>query len=206
MDMNETPEVIVPRYEFRAFAQSFGKVVEAIRKRANPDFIRESTDTYLVSKGNNAHNIKLRTGQIDMKDLIRVKDGLEQWYPALKENFPIAAGVILGSIFPALGVSMPSLEREQYSAEQLLQEVIWPHPEVQQAEVFKQRFHFMIEGCMVELNNLLINGAAISSVAVEAVESEAVLRVRDMVGLGPYENVNYLKAIKRILGLAPLAR
>jgi hypothetical protein len=75
---------------------------------------------------------------------------------------------------------------------------------VRQARVFKQRFHFTIENCLVEINELLINGAAIRSVAVEATDAAAVLRVRDMVGLQPYENVNYLQAIKRILGLAPL--
>ena len=57
---------------------------------------------------------------------------------------------------------------------------------------------------MVEINDLPVNGAAIKSVAVEAANAAAVLRVRDMVGLRPYENVNYLLAIKRILGLAPL--
>ena len=90
------------------------------------------------------------------------------------------------------------------TAKQFLLEAIWPHPEVQPARVFKQRFHFVIEGCMVEINELLVNGAAIKSVAVEAADAADVLRVRDMIGLQPYENVNYLIAIKRILGLAPL--
>jgi exopolyphosphatase/guanosine-5'-triphosphate,3'-diphosphate pyrophosphatase len=136
--------------------------------------------------------------------LIHVEQGLEQWYPALKLDFPAASKHIDEEIFSVLKVQAPALSREIYTAEQFLLEAIWPHPEVRQARVFKQRFHFVIEGCMVEINELLVNGAAIKSVAVEAADAADVLRVRDMIGLRPYENVNYLLAIKRVLGLAPL--
>ena len=202
--MSESPEIVIPRYEFRAFANSFGRVIGAIRGRAAPEFIRESTDTYLVTTGNDTHNVKLRYNQLDVKELIHVEQELEQWYPALKLDFPVAARRISEEIFPALKVQAPALSRETYTAEQFLLEAIWPHPEVHQARVFKQRFHFVIEGCMVEINELLVNGAAIKSVAVESADVAAVLRVRDMVGLRPYENANYLVAVKRILGLAPL--
>ena len=204
MDMGERPEIVIPRFEFRAFAQSFGRVIGEIRRRATPELIRESTDTYLVTTGNDTHNVKLRYNQLDVKELIHVEQELEQWYPALKLDFPVAARRISEEIFPVLNAQAPALSRETYTAEQFLLEAIWPHPEVDQARVFKQRFHFVIEGCMVEINDLLVNGAAIKSVAVEAADAAAVLRVRDMVGLRPYENVNYLLAIKRILGLAPL--
>lgn len=204
MDMIDDAKVIVPRYEFRAFAQTFGKVIDEIRGRASPELIRESTDLYLVAKGNDMHNVKLRSEQLDIKKLINVQDGLEQWYPALKLSFPVEAVRISEEIFAALKATIPNLSRISYTMEQFLEEIIWPHPEVHQASVFKQRFHFLIEGCMVEINELLVNGAAIRSVAVEAADAEAVLQVRDLVGLRPYENVNYLKAIKRILGLAQL--
>jgi len=202
--MSEQPEIVVPRFEFRAFAQSFGQVIGEIRGRAAPDFIRESSDTYLVTASNDTHNVKLRYNKLDVKVLIHVEHGLEQWYPALKLDFPVEASRVSEEIFPNLKVQAPTLTREMYTAEQFLQEAIWPHPEVRQARVFKQRFHFIIENCLVEINELLINGAAIRSVAVEAPDAAVVLRVRDMVGLRPYENVNYLQAIKRILGLAPL--
>ena len=202
--MSENLDKIIPRYEFRAFAHSFGRVIDEIRERAATEFIRESTDIYMVTAVNDTHNIKMRANLLDVKVLINVKQGLEQWYPALKLDFPVAAREIRKEIFPALKVETPDLGRELYTAEQFLLELVWQHPDVRQARVFKQRFHFIIEGCMVEINELLINGAAIKSVAVEGVDAAAVLRVRDMVGLRPYENVNYLLAIKRVLGLAPL--
>jgi hypothetical protein len=204
VNMNENNEKIIPRYEFRAFAQSFGQVIDEIRNRANPELIRESSDTYLVTRINDTHNVKLRYDQLDIKELVNVQDGLEQWYPALKLNFPVEAAHIKDKIFSNLKIESPTLERDLYTEAQFLEEVIWPSPKVQQARVFKQRFHFTIEDCMVEINELLVNGAAIGSVAVEAEDAEAVLRVREVIGLQAYENVNYLQAIKRILGLAPL--
>lgn len=204
MDKGSHPEKAIPRYEFRAFAQSFGRVIDNIRERAAPEFIRESTDIYLVSAGNDTHNIKLRFNQIDVKSLVHVEQELEQWDPVLKLDFPVSATAISENIFPALKLEAPTIENETYTAEKFLLEVMWPDSRVVQARVFKQRFHFIIEGCMVEINDLLINGAAIKSVAVEAVDKTAVLRVRDMIGLLPYENVNYLLAIKRIVGLSPL--
>lgn len=202
--MNENNEEIIPRYEFRAFAQSFGQVIDEIRNRANPELIRESNDTYLVTRINDTYNVKLRTDQLDIKELINVQDGLEQWYPTLKLDFPLESAQIREEIFSKLKATSPALERDLYTETQFLEEVIWPNPEVQQARVFKQRFHFTIQDCMVEINELLINGAAIRSLAVEAEDADAVLRVRELIGLQSYENVNYLRAIKRILGLARL--
>jgi len=202
--MEKGSELIIPRYEFRAFAHSFGQVIDNIRVRSEIEFIRESRDIYLVTAVNDTHNVKLRYNQLDVKALINVEEELEQWYPALKLDFPVEAKRISEEVFPALKVEAPVLAREMYTADQFLRETIWPHADVQQARVFKQRFHFKIEGCMVETNELLVNGAAIKSVAVEAADAGAVLRVREMVGLQAYENVNYLLAIKRILGLAPL--
>ena len=203
--MTVNADTIIPRYEFRAFAQSFGRVVDAIRSRSACEFIRESTDTYLVTAVNDSNNVKLRYNQLDVKALMTVEQTLEQWRPVLKIDFPVPAARISDDIFPLLGGAAPVLPLENYSAEQFLDEVAQPHSEVRLARVFKQRFHFTIGECRVEINHLLINGAAIQSIAVESENLTAVLTVRDALGLGPYQNVNYLLAIKRILGLSPLS-
>jgi hypothetical protein len=203
--MTADVNTIIPRYEFRAFAQSFGRVVDAIRSRSACEFIRESTDTYLVTAVNDSNNVKLRYNQLDVKALMTVEQTLEQWRPVLKLDFPVPAARISDDIFPLLGIAAPVLPLENYSAEQFLDEVAQPHSEVRLACVFKQRFHFTIGECRVEINQLLINGAAIQSIAVESENLTAVLTVRDALGLGPYQNVNYLLAIKRILGLSPLS-
>ena len=70
--------------------------------------------------------------------------------------------------------------------------------------VFKRRFGFTINGCITEIAQLLINGAAIQTVAVELENIDAILKAEEILGLTEYENVNYLLAIKRIIGLEPL--
>ena len=202
--MGSDSEVIIPRYEFRAFAQSFGRVVDEIRGRSACEFMRESTDTYLVTAVNDSNNVKMRYNQLDVKQSMHVEQGLEQRRPVLKLDFPVPAANIRDDIFPLLAVDAPALSREVYTGEQFLEEVAQTHDQVRLAQAFKQRFHFNIGLCRVEINHLLINGAAIQSVAVESEDKTAVLNVREIIGLGPYENVNYLLAIKRILGLAPL--
>lgn len=63
---------------------------------------------------------------------------------------------------------------------------------------------FAIDDCPTEIDEVLINGAAICSVAVESKDVDAVLAVIDKLGLHAYENINYLRIIRRIMGLAPL--
>ena len=79
-----------------------------------------------------------------------------------------------------------------------------PHKDLSAVQVFKQRYGFTVNECMTEIADLLINGAAIRTVAVESSDAEAVLRAKDVLGLTEYENVNYLLAIKRIIGMEPL--
>jgi hypothetical protein len=79
-----------------------------------------------------------------------------------------------------------------------------PHPQLTAVQVFKRRFAFTINGCITEIAQLLINGAAIQTVAVELEDVAAILKAIDILGLTEYENINYLLAIKRIIGLEPL--
>ena len=53
---------IIPRYEFRAFAQNFGMVETNMRKLSKCEMIRESAEVYIVSESNNENNTKYPTG------------------------------------------------------------------------------------------------------------------------------------------------
>ena len=69
--------------------------------------------------------------------------------------------------------------------------------------IFKWRFAFTINGCIAEFSEILVNGASIKSVNVESVDIDAILQAMDMLSLNGYENVNYLLAIKRVIGMEP---
>ncbi|MEA3412167.1 MAG: hypothetical protein U9R74_11605 [Pseudomonadota bacterium] len=141
---------------------------------------------------------------MDIKVLVNETQGLEQWAPRMKGEFPMTLETIRDEVFPAFGVPVPLFERSGYTLDQFQHELVRPHKELTAARVFKRRFGFAVNGCITEIADLLINGAAIRTVAVESEDAGAVLQAMQMLGLGEYENVNYLLAIKRIIGMEPV--
>ena len=194
---------IIPRYEFRTFAQNFGMVETRMRKLSKCEMIRESSEIYIMSAGNNENNTKIRDKKMDIKVFVKEEKGLQQWNPRLKKEFPMTTEVIKNDVFPAFCVDMPGFKRDVYNLDQYLDEIIKPHPQLKAVNVFKRRFAFTINGCKVETARLLINGAAIQTVAVELEDVDAVLKTMEILGMTEYENVNYLLAIKRIIGMEP---
>jgi len=197
-------ESVTPRYEFRAFAQSFGLVEDKIRSFSACEKYRESREVYILSADNNENNTKIRDKRMDIKVLEKKEQGLEQWSPRMKGEFPMAVATLRDEVFTAFGVSVPQFERSRYTLSQFLNEVIKPHRDLSAAQVFKCRFGFTVNGCITEMADLLVNGAAIKTVAVESEDIAMVLQTQEMLGLREYENVNYLLAIKRIIGMEPL--
>ncbi len=195
---------IKPRFEFRAWARNFGKVEEKMRKLAAVEQIRESSEIYIVSAANNENNTKIRDRLMDIKVFVQKKKGLEQWNPRMKGEFPMKASVLTQEVFPAFGGDLPNLERDEYTLSQYLDEIIRPHPQLVPAQVFKRRFAFTVNDCISEIAEIEINGAGLQTVAVESVDVDAILKAMEMLGLDEYENVNYLRAIKRIIGMEPL--
>lgn len=195
---------IAPRFEFRAFAQNFGITEEKIAKLSEVNRFRESREIYILSAGNDKNNIKIRYNMIDIKFLVKEQKGLQLWAPRMKEKFPIRAETIRDAVFPALKADVPVLKRTDYTQKQYLGEIIEPHPELVVAHVSKRRFGYMIDDCIAEIAELLINSAAVKTIAIESIDMDAVLKAKETLGLQKYENVNYVLAIKRILGMAPL--
>jgi len=195
---------IKPRFEFRAFAPNFGIVEEKMRQLASCEKIRESSEIYIMSAGNNENNTKVRDDLMDIKVFVKEEKGLEQWNPRMKGAFPMKAETIKNDVFPAFGVEIPEFKREEYTLEQFLSEIINGHKDLQAVRVFKRRFAFTINGCIAELGEIYINGALIKTVNVESVDIDAIIEAKNMLSLNDYENVNYLMAIKRVIGMEPL--
>jgi hypothetical protein len=195
---------VAARYEFRTFDQGFARVESSIRRQAGNVRYRESPEVYIMSFGNDENNTKIRDGLMDIKVLVNRDRGLEQWNPRMKGSFPLGRDVLLDEVFPAFGVKSPALRRDVYSFREFLGEIVHPHPELAAVSVFKQRWGFEIDGCIAELANVYINGALMRTACLESTNPEQVLRTRSDVHLEGYENVNYLVAIKRVIGMAPL--
>jgi len=196
---------IKPRFEFRAFAQNFGIVEEKMRNLSAIDQIRESLEIYIMSAGNNENNTKIRNDLMDIKVFVQEQKGLQQWNPRMKGQFPMSVDMIRNEVFPAFGVAVPDFKRDVYTLAQYIHEIIKPHPQLAAVNVFKRRMGFTINGCIAELAEVYINGARIMTANLESVDVDAILTAQKMVSLEEYENVNYLLAIKRVIGMEPLA-
>ncbi len=80
-------QTIKPRWEWRTFGQRFGEAEQRLAALA-PQGQQESDEVYLLSSGGG--NVKVRAALMDIKVLKQVNaDGLEQWIPVMKAEFPL---------------------------------------------------------------------------------------------------------------------
>jgi len=199
-----------PRFEFRSFGQNFDKAAKKMAELSAPvpEKVKErhSDEIYIVSKTNDINNTKIRDGKMDIKTYVQTVKGLEQWNPLMKTEFPISKEILENEVFPAFQVDMPELNKKEYTLEEFL-EMIKEHPDLQAVKVHKHRFGYMVNDTICEVANVLINGAKVVSVNSESTEVDDILKTIKDLGLEGVENINYLQAIKRVIGMIdkPLA-
>ena len=198
-------EVSKPRFEFRTFGQDFDAAHARMARLSGfvPEKVweRESDEIYIVSKTNDINNTKIRDGKMDIKTYVQTIDGLEQWNPLMKGEFPIAKEVLVNDVFPAFKVEMPALNKDTYTLEEFLA-MIDAHADLQGVKVHKQRYGYMVNDTICEFGNVLINGAKICTINSESTELDDIKKTMNDVGNGmeSAENLNYLQVIKRIIG------
>src|SRR5262245_60760848 len=116
-------ESIVPRWEWRAFAASFGDADQRFRELP-PGKIQETDELYLLSPTCDA-NVKVRDELMDIKTLEHVDGhGLEQWRPIMKAAFPLPAAEI-AKVCDMLHVA-PLPPRDAYALEPMQAELTHP--------------------------------------------------------------------------------
>ncbi len=192
-----------PRFEFRTFGQNFDDIHALLSRLSMPVpekvWERTSKEIYILSKTNDINNTKIRNGKMDIKTFVQEKEGLEQWNPLMKGEFPISKKVLEEEVFPAFKVEMPKLEKENYTTEEFLS-IIEAHKDLAAVRVAKLRFGYMVNNTICEYAEVLINGARVCSVNSESTEIEDILKTMKDTGMEEYENINYLQAIKRVIG------
>ena len=196
-------EISKPRFEFRAFGQNFDESAKRMARFSVPIpekvWERESEEIYILSKTNDINNTKIRDGKMDIKTYVQTIDGLEQWNPLMKGEFPIAKDVLLKEVFPAFKVAIPTLNKDTYTFDEFMA-MIDAHPDLQGIRVYKQRFGYMVNNTLCEVGNVLINGAKVITINSESTELEDIKKTIVDCKLEGVENINYLQAIKRVIG------
>lgn len=197
-------EISKPRFEFRTFGQNFENASMRMARLSVPVpekvWERTSSEIYIVSRTNDINNTKIRDGKMDIKTYVCTVNGLEQWNPLMKGEFPLSAEVLKKEVFPAFMVDMPSLTKEEYSYDEFM-EMVDKHPDLQAVRVYKQRFGYMVNNTICETGVVLVNGAKLMTINSESTEVEDILKTIKDVGLEGVENINYLQAIKRVIGM-----
>jgi len=84
----------IPKYEFRFFGQSFPELEKQIVEKAHFVADQKMNDVYLLTAADNENNVKIRSGQMDMKVLEETLEGLERWAPYMIGNFPLEMEVV----------------------------------------------------------------------------------------------------------------
>jgi hypothetical protein len=203
-------EISKPRFEFRSFGQNFENAGKRMARLSMPVpekvWERQSDEIYILSRTNDINNTKIRDGKMDIKTFVKEVDGLEQWNPLMKGEFPIPASVLRDEVFPAFMVSIPDIKKEVITYEEFI-DMINAHPDLQAVKVHKQRFGFMVHDTICETGSVLINGARVETINSESTEIEDIKKTIRDIKLEGVENINYLQAIKRVIGMIdkPLA-
>jgi hypothetical protein len=104
---------IEPRFEFRVWGESLAVLRNGLERRATP-VKTVSRETYLIPRGTDRCNAKIRASLIDIKILLSEDRGLEQWQPVLKAAFPLDRTVVASQVFPRLEIRAPQLSKARY--------------------------------------------------------------------------------------------
>jgi len=196
-------EISKPRFEFRTFGRDFDEAAYLMSRLSAPVpkkvWERTSEEIYIVSKTNDINNTKIRDGKMDVKTFVQEVDGLEQWNPLMKAEFPISADVLKNEVYPAFKVEVPAFDKDTYTFEEFM-EMVKSNPDLQAVKVEKQRFGYMVNNTICEVANVFINGASIVTVNSESTELDDIKKTIIDLELEGVENINYLQAIKRVIG------
>ncbi|MCU0939678.1 MAG: hypothetical protein MUC86_11160 [Burkholderiaceae bacterium] len=188
---------IRPRWEWRSFGARFG-AAEARIAQLPASAAQDSDEIYLLCES--GANVKIRDELMDIKQLREVDaDGLEQWTPVMKAGFPLPAADT-AAVLRALGLPPPAALRDAYSQDEFLAAFAPPGGPVRVVPVHKRRVRYTVGGCMAELSEVVADGQATRTLAVESEDATAVVAAVRGLGLGDYLNTSYPRGLKALLG------
>jgi hypothetical protein len=192
-------ENIIPRWEWRTFGSNFGDAETNIRKYPEGK-TRESDEIYILSEVS-MDNTKIRDGLMDIKTLQQINDDkLEQWMPIMKGKFPIKKDEI-EKVFVSFKVPTPEFKKDEYSFDEFINELIKSQEKLNAVNVHKKRTGFTINNCIVEIAEVTVNNIPTRTIAVELEDPKTVIDTVKSLGLDKFENINYLKGLKKAVGM-----
>jgi hypothetical protein len=194
---------VVPRAEFRVFGHGIIGTVQkkmwdagAVLQRAR----KMPAETYFLSAHNDEANVKVREGLLDIKTKVgETPAGYEIFQLRGKFKFPVKKADIT-TILSYLEVKM-DLDRESWSLEKFT-EMARRHSDLVPVTIEKMRYGFTVDGVICEYAQVWFNGALLESACCESDNYKSMRNAIKALGIEAMPNTNYLKAAKRVVGMA----
>ena len=157
-------------------------------------------ETYFLSVHTDEANVKVRDGLLDIKTKVGdTPEGYEIFQPRGKFKFPVKREE-LAAILGHLKVKIP-LDKETYTLDEFIL-MARTSPEMVPVGVEKMRYGFTVGGVICEFAQVWFNGALVESACCESEDYAALRRAVEVLGIADRPNTNYLKAAKRVVGMA----
>jgi len=192
---------IIPRWEWRTFGIDFG-AAEAKIRTFPCEGTKTSQEKYILSKVSN-ENVKIRFDLVDVKQLKEINaDKLEQWYPAMKSGFPIERDAITRLFDEFFKTPAPMMNRDAFTFDEFLDEVIRPCQFLVIVDVEKERHAYKINDTTVEIAETKFNGVPMRTICVEHTDPALVMATVRELGADGFKNINYINAMKSAVGIS----
>jgi hypothetical protein len=192
------------RFEFRTWGNHLSPFRDRLTALAALSEPRESAETYILSRATDAADVKIRDGLLDIKLMIDQVGRLERWRPVLKSAFPLDSRTIVEQVFPNLGVATAQIAQPSYTHGEFIRDLVRARRDIVMVEVVKIRCGFKAEKYTAEFAEVRIAGGATSeTVEIESDDPAAVLRAIAKLGLNSHQNINYVRHLKLMTGIAP---
>lgn len=193
---------IVPRAEFRVFGQGILQdVINRTMWKAHAKLfkIRTSKETYFLSAFTNEANVKVRDGLLDIKTKVsETEDGYEIFQPRGKFQFPVPQKDV-ATILENMLVKV-ELTKDTYTIEDFFA-IVNAHPDLAAVTIEKKRYGFSVDDIICEYGEILFNGAKLETVCCESEDYTGMKKAIEALEINKYENINYLRAAKRVIGM-----
>ena len=187
-----------PRWEWRTFDASLAWLEAKIGLSVQIER-KQSREIYLLHS-KSPHSAKIRNRRLDVKRREKVDAaGLELWNPAFNAGFPMPAS-LLQEAFVALGLAPPVVERNQYSMEEFLTEIIDRDKAFRSVQVLMARRQFVYGACAAELVRIRIGTILQDSFCIEDEKPQKVMAALGELRLDSKSNINFPKGLTRALG------
>jgi hypothetical protein len=194
---------IVPRAEFRVFGKG---VIDLVKEKMwNGKTVlfqarKMPAETYFLSARTDEANVKVRDGLLDIKTKVgETPEGYEIFQPRGKFQFPVKKAD-LQTILSNLKIDA-ALSQDSYTIDEFIV-MARKHPEMSAVSVEKMRWGFTIDGVICEYAQVWFNGAMVESACAESENYAGMKAVVEGLGIAAMPNTNYLKAAKRVVGMA----